>query len=128
LHSHPATHADPAAVLQMLNAHFEFLWDTSMFSTAIYAVVDAGRRELHWACAGHPPPLLVRPGTQVAALAVNAVPPLLLMPLDTVPTARVALERGDRLVFYTDGITERAAADERMYDLERLVQLLDRST
>jgi sigma-B regulation protein RsbU (phosphoserine phosphatase) len=128
LHSHPATHADPAAVLQMLNSHFEFLWDTSMFSTAIYAVVDAGRRELHWACAGHPLPLLVRPGGRVAALEVDAIPPLLLMPLDRVPTARVTLERGDRVVFYTDGITERLDGHERMYELERLEQLLDRST
>ena len=80
LHSHPATHADPAAVLQMLNVHFEYLWDTSMFSTAIYAVVDAERREMHWACAGHPLPLLVREGAAVRALTVDAVPPLLLMP------------------------------------------------
>jgi len=128
LHSHPATHADPAAVLEMLNAHFEYLWDTSMFATAIYAVVDAERRELHWACAGHPLPLLVRHGTPVSALAVDAVTPLLLMPLDRVPSTRVTLERGDRVVFYTDGITERLDGHEHMYELDRLVQLLDRGT
>lgn len=127
LHSHPATHSDPAAVMHMLNTHFEFLWDTSMFSTAIYAVVDAGRRELHWACAGHPPPLVVRAGTPVRPLEINAVPPLLMLPLDRIPTSRVTFERGDRVVFYTDGITERIDAREEMYDLERLVALLDRS-
>ena len=128
LHSHPATHGDPAAVLQMLNAHFEYLWDTSMFATAIYAVVDAERRELHWACAGHPPPLLVREGTPVGPLAIDAVTPLLMMPLDHIPTARATLAQGDRVVFYTDGITERLDGQERMYETERLVALLDRSS
>ena len=128
LHSHPATHGDPAAVMQMLNEHFEYLWDSAMFSTAIYAVVDAERRELHWACAGHPLPLLVRQGAPVTPLPIDAVPPLLLMPLDQVPTARATLARGDRVVFYTDGITERLDEQEQMYEIERLVALLDRST
>jgi phosphoserine phosphatase RsbU/P len=114
-------------VLQMLNRHFEYLWDTSMFSTAIYAVVDAERREMHWACAGHPLPLLVREGAAVRALTVDAVPPLLLMPVDHIPTTRVTLAQGDRVVFYTDGITERLDGQEHMYELERLVGLLDRS-
>ena len=128
LHSHPATHGDPAAVMQMLNEHFEYLWDSAMFSTAIYAVVDAERRELHWACAGHPLPLLVRQGAPVTPLPIDAVPPLLLMPLDQVPTARATLARGDRVVFYTDGISERLDEQEQMYEIERLVALLDRST
>jgi len=127
LHSHPDSHGDPAAVLQMLNVHFEYLWDSAMFSTAIYAVVDTERRELHCACAGHPLPLLVREGAAVSPLAVDAVPPLLLMPLDHIPTTRVTLAQGDRVVFYTDGITERLDGQEHMYELERLVGLLDRS-
>jgi len=127
LHSHPDSHGDPAAVLQMLNVHFEYLWDSAMFSTAIYAVVDTERRELHCACAGHPLPLLVREGAAVSPLTVDAVPPLLLMPLDHIPTTRVTLAQGDRVVFYTDGITERLDGQEHMYELERLVGLLDRS-
>jgi phosphoserine phosphatase RsbU/P len=90
--------------------------------------VDAERRELHWACAGHPLPLLVREGTPVAPLAVDAVTPLLMMPLDHVPTARAMLAQGDRVVFYTDGITERLDGQEHMYETERLVTLLDRSS
>ena len=120
LHSHPAVHADPAAVLQMLNTHFEYLWDTEMFATAIYATVDAGRREVRMACAGHPPPLLVRAGEDARAMAVDAVTPLLMLPFDAVPVSSVELRAGDRLLFYTDGVTERLDADGRMYDLARL--------
>jgi sigma-B regulation protein RsbU (phosphoserine phosphatase) len=120
LHSHPAVHDDPAAVLQMLNTHFEYLWDTEMFATAIYATVDAGRREVRMACAGHPPPLLVRAGADARSIAVDAVTPLLMLPFDAVPVSSVALHAGDRLLFYTDGVTERSDADGRMYDLARL--------
>jgi sigma-B regulation protein RsbU (phosphoserine phosphatase) len=114
LHSHPATHDQPPAVLETLNEHFMFLWDTAMFSTAIYATVDAAERTLRLSCAGHPPPLLLRPGHGVAALAVDAVPPLLLMPLAGVPCSTFELSPGDRVVFYTDGITERIDARGEM--------------
>ena len=61
LHSHPRHARRPGGrAARCSTTHFEYLWDTAMFATAIYAVVDAGRRELHWACAGHPLPLLVR--------------------------------------------------------------------
>ena len=120
LHSHPAVHDDPAAVLQALNAHFEYLWDTEMFATAIYATVDAGRREVRMACAGHPPPLLVRAGEPARPLVVDAVPPLVMMPFDRVPVSSVELVAGDRVLFYTDGVTERLDGEGRMYDQPRL--------
>src|SRR4029079_14083519 len=37
IHTSPCGMADPVCVLQHPNRHFEFLWDTSMFATAIVA-------------------------------------------------------------------------------------------
>ncbi len=119
LHSHRGLHADPAAILQTLNEHFEYLWDTEMFATAIYATVDAATRELRVACAGHHPPLLVS-ADGVRPMAVDGVPPLLMMPLGAVPATSIQLRAGDRVLFYTDGVTERMDADGRMYDMPRL--------
>jgi len=123
-HSQRAVHADAAAVLRTLNDHFDYLWDTEMFSTAVYATVDAERRELRLACAGHPPPVLVRAGEEPRALPVDAVPPLLMMPLPLIPTSTIQLQRGDRVLFYTDGVTERVDRQERMYDFPRLQAVL----
>ena len=78
------------------------------------------------ACAGHPPPLLYRPGTPVKSAAVDAVVPLLLMEIDEVPTTELQLEVGDRLLFYTDGVTERMSPSETMYDLDRLSAAFER--
>ena len=124
LHSHRPVHVDPAAVLRTLNDHFDYLWDTEMFSTAVYATVDAARRELRIACAGHPPPVLVRAGDEPRALAVDAVPPLLMMPLPLIPASAIQLQPGDRVLFYTDGVTERIDRQGHMYDFPRLAAVL----
>jgi hypothetical protein len=81
LHSHPATHGDPAAVLRCLNEHFAYLWDTAMFATA--HLRGGGR--------GAPRAALVVRRSPAAAAACakaprwapaggDAVPPLLMMP------------------------------------------------
>ena len=117
--------ADPAAVLRHLNQHFQYLWDSSMFATAVYGVLNLESRRLRLACAGHPPPLLFRTGAAVTA-AVDGVVPLLLMEIDEVPTTELQLQAGDRLLFYTDGVTERMSPSEAMYDLDRLSAALER--
>jgi sigma-B regulation protein RsbU (phosphoserine phosphatase) len=43
-----------------------------------------------------------------------------------VPCAEIALEKDDRFLFFTDGITDRQAADGSMFDLERLSAALAR--
>jgi sigma-B regulation protein RsbU (phosphoserine phosphatase) len=124
LHSHPSPD-DPSAVLRHLNQHFRYLWDTAMFATAVYGVLDAGARQLRIALAGHPPPLLVREGDPVGPLALDAVPALLFAEIASVPCARVALQPGDRLLFYTDGATDRFSPGGEMYDVDRLMARLD---
>ena len=123
-HTHPEVQNDPPAVLHNINRHFRYLWESEMFATAVYAVVDAARGTLRISCAGHPPPLVIRPGHHVLPLSVESVLPLLWMELGDVPCAEHALRPGDRVAFYTDGITDRLGAAETMYDLERLTSAL----
>jgi serine phosphatase RsbU (regulator of sigma subunit) len=125
LHTLPAPD-DPPAVLQHLNRHFRYLWDTPMFATALYGVLDASRRRLRLACAGHPPPLLAR-GTDVGPLPVTAVLPILLMDLAHVPCVDHELSAGDRLLLFTDGVTERLSSDGTMYDEAQLTAALARA-
>lgn len=125
LHTHPSPD-DPPAVLQHLNRHFQYLWETAMFATAVYAVLDAGRRRLRISVAGHPPPLVVREGRRVEELTIDGVSALLFGELGDVPSTEVPLQPGDRILLYTDGTTDRQATDGTMFDLERLMASLHR--
>ena len=75
-------------------------------ASVIVGVLDQGRPALHWAQAGHPPPVLVSGGT---ARFLDRPPGLLL---GAAPDAEYGLGHeelapGDILFFYTDGLIER---------------------
>jgi sigma-B regulation protein RsbU (phosphoserine phosphatase) len=120
-HTCPPPHDDPGRVLRAINDHFEYLWEEMGFVTALYGVYDAARRTFRFACAGHCRPILCRAATgRVDEVCCEAIVPLVIGPLDAIPVAEVALEPGDRLLLYTDGIVERMGAAGEFYGLERL--------
>ena len=126
VHAFPGFACDPAEMLRYLNRHFEFLWESPMFATALSALIDPRELSVTVACAGHPPPLLLRDG-RASILGVDATMPILMMELTRVPDVRHQLQQGDRLLFYTDGVTERTDARDDMFDLPRLIASLERS-
>jgi anti-sigma regulatory factor (Ser/Thr protein kinase) len=85
----------------------------SAFSTLFLGRLDVGTGELVWCSAGHPPPVLVRPGHPPAWL--DDVPSLPLgASLGVQPVeSTVALPHGATLVAYTDGLVE-----DRQHQLE----------
>jgi sigma-B regulation protein RsbU (phosphoserine phosphatase) len=120
VHTYPGVADDPPAVLHYINRHFEFLWDTPMYATATYAVVDARRATVQLASAGHPLPLIASRDGGVTAAAVDTTMCLLWQELTAVPCVEFKMAPGDRWVFFTDGITDRQSPDGTMFDLERL--------
>jgi sigma-B regulation protein RsbU (phosphoserine phosphatase) len=97
-----------------------------MFATAIYGVLDVQRRTWRSTCAGHPPPLLVRAGQPAAPLPSERTQMLLFSDLEAVGCNEQELHPGDRIVLYTDGITDRQAADGTLFEEDGLISALDR--
>ena len=126
LHTFPGSPVHPPAVMNHINRHFQFLWDTAMFATAIYGVLDVQRRTWRSTCAGHPPPLLVRAGQGAAPLPSERTQMLLFSDLEAVGCNEQALHPGDRIVLYTDGITDRSAPDGTLFEEDGLISALDR--
>ena len=119
LHTFPGSPVHPPAVMHYINRHFQFLWDTAMFATAVYGVLDVQRRTWRSTCAGHPPPLLVRAGQGASPLPSERTQMLLFSDLEAVGCNEQALQPGDRIVLYTDGITDRSASDGTLFERGR---------
>ena len=126
VHAYPGVPDDPPALLHYINRHFRFLWDTPMYATVLYAVLDVPRRTLRLSSAGHPLPLLRR-GETIAPLKTDTAMCVAWDELGDIPCVEHALAPGDVIVFYTDGITDRQAAGGVMFDVERLADSLARA-
>jgi serine phosphatase RsbU (regulator of sigma subunit) len=96
------------------------------FVTAVLAQISTDGREVEILSCGHPPPLLVRDGEVSAAEPAEASLPLGLAALlsDAREVSTIPLKHGDRLLFYTDGITEARDRQGVFYPLERSGALL----
>jgi len=127
IHTSPGGLVDPVSALQHLNRHFKFLWDTSMFATATIGVLDARSCTLRVSSAGHMPPLLIR-GTNVTELTVDNAPLLLWNEIADPPIAEITLTAGDRVVFYTDGITDRCGPNDSRFELTRVMASFARNS
>jgi sigma-B regulation protein RsbU (phosphoserine phosphatase) len=109
--------------MQFINDHFRYMWGEARFVTVLYCIYDANERTLAMACAGHCPPLLYRATTRrVEALACERVVPLIIQEMREVPVTLHELRPDDRLLFYTDGITERFNRAKEEFGVERLRQ------
>ncbi|MFA4944691.1 MAG: SpoIIE family protein phosphatase [Lentisphaeria bacterium] len=123
----PAAH-DPGELLTRLNrAYMAILHqpDQLIFVTALYCLVDSARGTLAAATAGHPAPRLIHNGgggevTPVTFAQPQAGPALGLDEEATYAACQLPLHPGDKLLLYTDGITELTNAANEEFGVERL--------
>ncbi|MFF3263650.1 PP2C family protein-serine/threonine phosphatase [Streptomyces sp. NPDC002932] len=95
------------------------------FVTAQMMRLDIGTGHLQWVNAGHPAALLIR-GHQVVKVLENP---------GTLPvgfggaeplTSSINLQRGDRVMFYTDGLVEEHHPGEAQFGEERMMEIVER--
>jgi serine phosphatase RsbU (regulator of sigma subunit) len=95
----------PGAMVQTVSHQVEAI-PNAMCSTVVCAVVHVPTGAMDWCRAGHLPPLLLRDG-KGRVLDHDGVPPLGVAPELAPPVHQEALEPGDLIVLYTDGVIER---------------------
>ena len=96
------------------------------YTTAILAQLDSATGVVRYVTAGHPPATVIRGSKAVTSLDAALRPPLGIPARS--PVGEHALEPGDRLLFYTDGITDARNARGEFFGLGRLLDLAERHT
>jgi Stage II sporulation protein E (SpoIIE) len=97
------------------------------FVTGQLAQLDCVTGQVQWLNAGHPLPLLVRRAKVVDTLACQPAPPMGLG-VGQPEIATAVLEPADRVLFYTDGVTEGRNLAGEPFGEARLADLLVRET
>jgi sigma-B regulation protein RsbU (phosphoserine phosphatase) len=113
----------PSLVATRTNAALRRNGAVERFVTFFYAVVDSERKTLTYCNAGHNPPMLVRQDGATERLCAGGTV-LGIFDGSGYEDGSVMLREGDRLVLFTDGITEASDMDEREFGDERLAGLI----
>lgn len=117
--------AQPAELCQQVNRILCGHIAEGRFISFFYCLIDIDEGTLTFANAGHYPPILVRADGSVERLATGG-PVLGVFPDGTYQQGQVAIHGGDRLVLYTDGITDARPSDTTDDDFgeDRLLDLV----
>jgi phosphoserine phosphatase RsbU/P len=112
---------EPAKLLQWLNRQISSYLATGEFLTVFLGLWNADSHIFSYAGAGHPPALLFGPGKRsVERLRVS--PGIVgIKPDDEFSAASLRLSAGQRIVCYTDGITEAMNGRSKLFGEDGLV-------
>jgi sigma-B regulation protein RsbU (phosphoserine phosphatase) len=111
----------PADVLARVNVELCQNNDSAMFVTVACGMLDIATGELIYSNAGHNPPVLLRKDGAPEMLPMPPGLVLGVMEEASFATRTVQLGPEDRLVFYTDGVTEAMDASQNLFSEERLL-------
>jgi len=122
---HAAIHGQVAAktpldqAIVSVNEYLAENTPANRFVTLFAAELDSSTGILRYINAGHNPPLVGRASGDVEELSSGGLP-LGIMPFSEYDVGEVALNSGDVLVVYSDGVSEANNLEEEEFGLERL--------
>ena len=108
----------PEQTLQAVNGFLKPMLPEYTFASMAYGLYDSQTKVLTYANAGHPPAIVIRPSTD-ELLTLDAECPaigILPDPLVNFEAKTVELQTGDKVLFYTDGLTELVNANDEMLE------------
>jgi phosphoserine phosphatase RsbU/P len=114
--------AHPADICQQINRILCGHIAEGRFISFFYCVTDDEDKSLAYANAGHYPPILVRADGTVERLGLGGAV-LGIFPDGAYEQGHVTLQSGDRLVLYTDGITEAMNDCDEEFGEPRLIDI-----
>jgi hypothetical protein len=116
---------DLVAMHDTIDSAIALQFGTDTFVTGVLARLDTATGLLELTNAGHPAPLLLRDRRVVGEIVTEHAPPF-GVGSRCEEVAEVALEPGDSVLLYTDGVVEGRAGDGQEFGAARLGDLLER--
>lgn len=120
----PSDEHDLRSVVRDLNHTLCGVSPDSFYATLFAAVLDPGRRELHYVNAGHEPALLVRGGGQRFYRLGSSGTVLGLTTRAGYGMRSITLEPGDVLAAFTDGLVDATDPTGRVFGESGVLQVL----
>ena len=114
----------PGEVLRRVNDVMVPDIPPNMFVTCLYAILDPATGRLHYANAGHDLPYRRRATTSGAEELRATGMPLGLLPGMAYEEKEIVLERGESVLFYSDGLVEAHDPQREMFGFPRLQGLV----
>lgn len=114
---------NPAKVVERANKELCDNNSECMFASAWVGILDLRSGIVTYSNAGHTSPILVSNGRVITLNDVSG-PLLGLFPEKEYKKHTVKLSEGDRILLYTDGVTEQPVSDEARYDEKGLVEFI----
>jgi sigma-B regulation protein RsbU (phosphoserine phosphatase) len=125
LHAFTAVESPPAEVVTRLNKFLSDDVETGKFMTLFYGEVNLRDRTLHYVRAGHNEPVIYRRSKDVfEELAEGGIALAMMDDFEFESTGPIALEKGDILFMYTDGIVEAMSAAREPFGIGRIQDIL----
>jgi serine phosphatase RsbU (regulator of sigma subunit)/HAMP domain-containing protein len=112
---------DPASVLSRANRVIAEQLGPEDFITAACVLLDQATGELTFSVAGHPPPILLDADSATARALEGGGLPLGIDAAEEYADEHVTLAPGDRLLLYTDGLSE-ARRGKELFGIDRVVE------
>jgi len=112
-------------LLGILNRQLAEGNETEMFVTVCVILLSTRDGRVTVLNGGHPPPLLSRQGGPFRVVEGAKGPLLGVMPQARFRSAELTLAPGDRMVLYSDGVTEAENPGRKMLSLEGAIASLD---
>lgn len=117
---------DLKEVLRMLQKSYNELGlDKEQYLTILFCVYNKEKMEATFLNAGHNcPPALIKKSGEIREIEVKGLPVCALIKKPPHKEVTISVEPGDRIVLYTDGITEACNEDREPYGTERVLETL----
>lgn len=114
----------PAQLVETLNERFQTTPESMLYFTMVYGTLNHATGELQFCQAGHPNPIFM-PAAAGGSLVGDGGFPVGMFPDVDYESVSLKLDKGDRLILYSDGITECMDSSDTQFGEDGLMKLLD---